>query len=110
MKSYFSILLLACTVTAAAQDAVVLDSTDVFFRHIELKQVVVTGPTGAAKFSGLVKGNSTFGAIVALLENETTEDEVIAKMCAEYDAPKEKIAEDVHTAIEKLRSIGAIDD
>ena len=67
-------------------------------------------PTGAAKFSGLVKGNETFGAIVALLENETTEDEVIAKMCAEYDAPREKIAKDVHTAIEKLRSIGAIDD
>ena len=67
-------------------------------------------PTGAAKFSGLVKGNSTFGTIVALLENETTEEKVIEKMCAEYDAPRERIAEDVHTAIEKLRSIGAIDD
>ncbi len=53
MKSYFSILLLACTVTAAAQDAVVLDSTDVFFRHIELKQVVVTSPTGALKMEDM---------------------------------------------------------
>ena len=37
----------------AAQDAVVLDSTDVFFRHIELKQVVVTGPTGAVKMEDM---------------------------------------------------------
>ena len=49
MKSYLSILLLACACTMAAQETAVLDSTDVFFRHIELKQVVVTGPTGAVK-------------------------------------------------------------
>ena len=53
MKPYLSILLLACAGTMAAQDAVVLDSTDVFFRHIELKQVVVTGPTGAVKMQDM---------------------------------------------------------
>ena len=65
MKSYLSILLLlACVGTAVAQEAVVLDSTDVFFRHIELKQVVVTGPTGAVKMqdmsmpAGVVDRNS----------------------------------------------------
>jgi iron complex outermembrane receptor protein len=64
MKSYFLILLLACTCTMAAQETVVLDSTDVFFRHIELKQVVVTGPTGAVKMqdmsmpAGIVDRNS----------------------------------------------------
>jgi iron complex outermembrane receptor protein len=64
MKSYLWILLLACASTMAAQEAVVLDSTDVFFRHIELKQVVVTGPTGAVKMqdmsmpAGIVDHNS----------------------------------------------------
>ena len=53
MRSYFLILLLSCVTTMAAQDAVVLDSTDVFFRHIELKQVVVTGPTGAIKMEDM---------------------------------------------------------
>lgn len=53
MKLYLSILLLACVGTMAAQEAVVLDSTDVFFRHIELKQVVVTGPTGAVKMQDM---------------------------------------------------------
>ena len=64
MKSYLWILLLACVGTMAAQETVVLDSTDVFFRHIELKQVVVTGPTGAVKMqdmsmpAGIVDRNS----------------------------------------------------
>ena len=64
MKPYLMILLLACAGTVAAQEAVVLDSTDVFFRHIELKQVVVTGPTGAVKMqdmsmpAGVVDRNS----------------------------------------------------
>ena len=47
------VLLLSCVTTMAAQEAVVLDSTDVFFRHIELKQVVVTGPTGALKMEDM---------------------------------------------------------
>ena len=53
MRLHFLILLLSCVATMAAQDAVVLDSTDVFFRHIELKQVVVTGPTGAVKMEDM---------------------------------------------------------
>ena len=53
MRSHFLVLLLSCVTTMAAQDAVVLDSTDVFFRHIELKQVVVTGPTGAVKMEDM---------------------------------------------------------
>ena len=53
MRSYFLILLLSCVTTMAAQETVVLDSTDVFFRHIELKQVVVTGPTGAVKMEDM---------------------------------------------------------
>ncbi len=53
MKSYFLILLLSCATTMAAQETVVLDSTDMFFRHIELKQVVITGPTGAVKMEDM---------------------------------------------------------
>lgn len=53
MKLYFSILLSACACTLSAQELVGIDSTDVFFRHIELKEVVVTGPTGAVKMEDL---------------------------------------------------------
>ena len=65
-------------------------------------------PSGRAKFSGVVKGNDTLGAILRLLSEETTEKDVIRAMCAEYDAPEEKIARDVRSVISTLREIGAL--
>ncbi len=67
-------------------------------------------PTGAAGFFGLAKGNDTFGEILALLECETTEEELVEKLFDKYDAPREKIAADVHRAVTELRSIGAVID
>ena len=67
-------------------------------------------PGGRAKFSGVVKGNDTLGAILRLLSEETTEQEVIRAMCDEYDAPEEIIARDVRSAIAALREIGALHD
>ena len=66
-------------------------------------------PTGNAGFSGIVKGNKTFGAILELLKNDTTEEEITAAMRARFDAPEETVSRDVKKAIEKLREIGAID-
>ncbi len=67
-------------------------------------------PTGGADFSGLVKGNSTFGAILELLKDDTTEDAVIEAMKMRFDAPEEVIVRDVKKALSKLRQIGAIDE
>jgi len=67
-------------------------------------------PTSKAKFSGIIRGNKTLGAIIELLINETTEEEIIQNMKSKFDAPEEKIARDVHTAISKLNKIGAIDE
>ena len=67
-------------------------------------------PTGKAAFSGLVRGNRTFGAIVELLKEDTSEAEVIAAMKARYDAPEEIIARDVRKILTELREIGAIEE
>ena len=67
-------------------------------------------PTGKAAFSGLVRGNRTFGAIVELLKQDTSEAEVIAAMKARYDAPEEIIARDVRKILTELREIGAIEE
>ena len=67
-------------------------------------------PTGDAKFSGIVKGNSTLGAIVGYLMEETTEEEVVEKMMARFDAPREVIARDVNTVISELKRIDALDE
>ena len=46
-------------------------------------------PTGGAGFSGLVKGNRTLGAILALLKEDLTEEELITSMERRFDAPEE---------------------
>ena len=67
-------------------------------------------PTGDAKFSGIVKGNSTLGAIIGYLMEETTEEEVVEKMMSRFDAPREIIVRDVEKVITELRGIGALDE
>lgn len=47
MKQLFLLLLLAIGMSAAAQS--LPDSTDIFFRHLELKEVTVTGAVGDMK-------------------------------------------------------------
>jgi Coenzyme PQQ synthesis protein D (PqqD). len=67
-------------------------------------------PTGAAAFSGLVKGNKTLGAILDALKRDITEADIVAAMKARFDAPEEIIARDVKKALSELRKIGAIDE
>ncbi|MBO4878777.1 MAG: PqqD family protein [Clostridia bacterium] len=65
-------------------------------------------PIGAANFSGLVKGNTTFGAIVELLGQEQTEESLVKAMCDRFDGPEDRIRADVRSALRQLREIGAI--
>ena len=66
--------------------------------------------TGASKFSGLVRGNTTAGFIISCLEKDTTLEEVVEKMAKEYDAPRDVLERDAHKIIDQLRKIGAIDE
>ncbi|MBP5460831.1 MAG: PqqD family protein [Lachnospiraceae bacterium] len=66
-------------------------------------------PTGQGTFSGMVRGNKTFGAILSLLNDETDEETIVAEMSRMFDAPVDVIAQDVAKALDTLREIGAID-
>ena len=80
-----------------------------FILHVSDGETVLV-PTGNAKFSGVVRGNKTLGAVLELLQEEKTEEEIIASMKARFDAPEEIIARDVKKALDGLRRIGAIDE
>ncbi|MBO4926746.1 MAG: PqqD family protein [Clostridiales bacterium] len=67
-------------------------------------------PTGSAAFSGLIKGNKTLGAILELLKEDTTEEEVVAAMKERFDAPDGVIEKDVRYAIEKLCEVDALEE
>ncbi len=67
-------------------------------------------PTGAAKFSGLVKGNRTLGVILDYLKKETSEDEIVVSLKERYDAAEDVLRRDVTRVLNELRNIGALDE
>ncbi len=67
-------------------------------------------PTGKAGFSGVVRGNSTFGVILEMLKDDISEQEMLSKMKSRFDGIPETIEKDVRMAINELRKIGALDE
>lgn len=86
---------------------------------MKLKKAFITHDTGSesllvsaggAGWSGIVRGNKTLGAILALLKEDTTEEAVIADMKQRFAAPEDIISRDVKKALLELRKIGALDE
>lgn len=80
-----------------------------FITH-EMGEQQIMVASGDASFNGLVRSNKTAAFIVDCLKEETTKEEIISAMTAKFDAPKDVIEKDVETILDKLRSIGALDE
>ena len=80
-----------------------------FLVHTSGNETVVV-PTGKASFSGIVKGNLTLGAMLEILKNDVSEEELIKKMKEQYDAPDGAIEKDIRKLLGSLRKIGALDE
>lgn len=61
-------------------------------------------------FSGVVRSNKTAAFIIEALKEPTTAEQIVDAMAEKYDAPREVIERDVAAVLDKLRSIGAIED
>lgn len=64
----------------------------------------------SSRFSGLIHSNAAAAFIVDCLKTETTETEIVHKMLAKYDASENVISKDVKGILDKLRSVGALDE
>ena len=67
-------------------------------------------PLGGTSFSGVVRGNKTLGAVLGLLQKETTQEKIVAAMKARFEAPEGAIERDVEKVLSELRRIGALDE
>ncbi len=67
-------------------------------------------PVGGSGFSGVVRGNRTLGMALELLQNETSEPELVAAMKERFDAPEGCIEQDIEKILAELRNIGALDE
>lgn len=78
-----------------------------FILHtVENESMAIASGEVAESFNGIVRINSTATYIFELLQNETTEDAIVAAMCERYDADPECIKKDVHNLIEQFRNAG----
>lgn len=71
-------------------------------------QVMVA--VGSAAFSGIVRSNKTAAFIVDQLKTDTTKEKILAAMQEKYDADPAVMEKDIDKVLEKLRSIGALDE
>lgn len=83
-------------------------NSDFIVQQNDYETVLV--PVGDASFSGVGRGNATLGVILKQLEHDVSEQEIIATLAKEYDAPVSVITQDVRRILDQLRSIGAIDE
>lgn len=74
------------------------------------EQLMVAAGSATDTFHGLVRSNESAAFIVDSLKKETSFDHIVDLLMKEYDAPRSVIERDTGIIIDKLRSIGAIDE
>jgi len=80
-----------------------------FIAHNDGEDMLLVS-TGETKFSGLVRSNSTAGFIISCLQNDTTEDQIVAEMQKKWEVSDEIARRDVRKIVDQLKGIGAIDE
>lgn len=61
-------------------------------------------------FKGFMRANEAATFILKCLQEDTTEDAVLARMKEEYDADESILREDLQKIISQLREIGALEE
>jgi len=82
---------------------------DTFVTYFSDGQQIMT-EAGGEHFMGIVRSNASAAYIVDLLGTDTTKEDIVTAMCEKYDAPRSVISQDVEKILDKLRSIGALDE
>ena len=77
-------------------------------REIAGKTVAVAVGSASKDFHGIISLNSTGLFIWNLLENETSEENIVENLLKTYDVDKEKAASDVKNTLEILKNAGII--
>lgn len=59
-------------------------------------------------FNGMVKLSKTAAAIFEYLQEDTTEEAIVDRMCQRFDAPRDVLAADVHGVVTRLQEKGLL--
>lgn len=85
--------------------------TKYLFEIMDLDDELVAVPIGGNtdQFHGVLKLNETAADILRLLEQDTTEAQIVETMMQQYAGNKESIARYVHAYLEKLKNEGIVE-
>lgn len=81
---------------------------DTFITHMSNGEQILVDVSG--EFSGLIRNNESAARIVDCLKTETSIIEIVEQLSLEYEVSNEELESAVKTVIDKLRSVGAIDE
>lgn len=85
-----------------------MELKDNFITHMSNGEQILVDVSG--EFSGLIRNNESAARIVDCLKNDTSVKEIVEQLSLEYEASNEELESAVKTVIDKLRSVGAIDE
>ncbi len=71
---------------------------------------IVVSVGSDADFSGMLTLNETGMFFWKLLENETTKEEMISAVMAEYDVDEKTVSEDIEEFLTKIREKGILEE
>ena len=77
--------------------------------EIDEQKMAVPVGDGADAFHGILKLNQSAAAILELLKEETTEEEMVQKLKGGYDSSEEEIRTYVHDYVEELKKAGFVE-
>ena len=81
-----------------------------FITHtLQGQQMMVAAGPAARLFRGVVRSNETAAFIIDCLKTETTEQEITARLCREYEVSEARAAAAVRRVLMQLRELGAIE-
>ena len=78
-------------------------------RQIAGQNVAIAIGEMSKKFHGMIKLNDTGLFIWNLLQNDVTEDEIVAAMTSEYEVDKETATADVRRIVGVLKDAGIVE-
>mgnify|MGYP000851543087 FL=1 len=79
-----------------------------FITHMSNGEQILVDVSG--EFSGLIRNNESAARIVDCLKTETSIIEIVEQLSLEYEASNEELESAVNSVLNKLRSVGAIDE
>lgn len=79
------------------------------YEAITIDEKLLAVPVGDdVEFNGAMKLNKTAAAIFEMLKKDVTEEEIVDALSQRFDAPRERLTEDVRNTIREFRGRGLL--